>query len=429
MAIARIQNLPRTGRRSRRPNHSWNLRARPWQIQPFMIAPVIPGETLKSAVFQERCVTDPVANRLVGWWHELYIYYVPLLATSASDLFEQMVITPDFDPAPLQSGTAVADHYFGGRNMIDYVSLCLEAVVEHDFRDEGETAMQFAIDGLPAASINREDWTQSILAESEMEDIDVNVDLNSDDEIMVSEIEQAQRQYMMLRDMDLVDMSYEDYLRTFGIRGREATEHKGPQPELLRYVRDWQYPANTPDAQGNVNSVVSWRIAERADKDRFFKHPGFIFGVQVSRPKVYLGNTVGAAVGVLDGVKDWLPAMMSYDPYSSLKLFADGQGPLDASVTDGDEGTQGYWIDLRDLFLYGDQFVNHDDQYRVDLPATDLQRRYAQLTDLATLFVGEASSPVVKSDPVHVESDGTISMTILGRQTDVTPRQNVASIA
>ena len=53
-----VVDLPRQGRVSRRPEHTFHVRYRPFQIQPVMIAPVLPGETMKQAQFQVRAVAD-----------------------------------------------------------------------------------------------------------------------------------------------------------------------------------------------------------------------------------------------------------------------------------------------------------------------------------------------------------------------------------
>ena len=47
-----IQSAPMVNRKLRSPDHSWLLRQRPFVITPCLIAPVLPGETLKSATFQ-----------------------------------------------------------------------------------------------------------------------------------------------------------------------------------------------------------------------------------------------------------------------------------------------------------------------------------------------------------------------------------------
>ena len=64
MTALSVVDLPRQGRVSRRPEHTFHVRFRPFQIQPVMIAPVLPGETLKQAQFQMRGLRTPSAIRL-----------------------------------------------------------------------------------------------------------------------------------------------------------------------------------------------------------------------------------------------------------------------------------------------------------------------------------------------------------------------------
>ena len=56
-----IVNSARVNRKTRSPQHTWAVKQRPFVITPFMIAPVLPGETLKAGVMQARCVSDPLA--------------------------------------------------------------------------------------------------------------------------------------------------------------------------------------------------------------------------------------------------------------------------------------------------------------------------------------------------------------------------------
>lgn len=423
-----ITNQPRLGRKWRRPVHTWNTRYLPWQLQPVLTAPVLPGETLKNALFQARVVSDPVKNRLMGWWHEFYLAYVPLLAMSDEDSYQEaiqsMVLDPTFNAqsAGLTSNTAHADTGFNGRNQINWTRRALDALVASQFRNENELGATFEINGLPAASINARNWTDSVLAASEMQSFDVDVDPGSDEVFQASEIEQALAQYEILKMHGLVDMSYEDYLKSFGIRGRAVQEHKGPQVELLRYKRDFTYPANTVGSDGSVNSALSWSVADRADKDRFFAHPGVIIGVVCARPKVYMGGISGQAVHSLMSLADWLPAVLRDDPLSSLKEFADGEGPLSQAVSDGNGGNQGYWVDLRDLWLYGDQFVNSGSAATVSLPTTELERRFASLTDAYSLFV-EDDPGTEKAKLNHIEEDGICNFGILGAETDHTAQR------
>ena len=68
-AIA-IEN-PKTTRKMRNPTHDSYVSFRPYQLQPFMIAPVLPGETLKNLNITGRVITDPLATgplNILPWW-------------------------------------------------------------------------------------------------------------------------------------------------------------------------------------------------------------------------------------------------------------------------------------------------------------------------------------------------------------------------
>ena len=61
-----LSEVAQMQRRTRSPAHPFNLSYRPWQIQPFFIAPVLPGETMQEVTVQARTVTDPIQNGLIG---------------------------------------------------------------------------------------------------------------------------------------------------------------------------------------------------------------------------------------------------------------------------------------------------------------------------------------------------------------------------
>lgn len=73
-----VQEVARYQRINRRPSHQFQLRTRPWQLQPCVMALVLPGETMENALIQYRAVTDLIKNPLVGWWSEFYLFYVKL---------------------------------------------------------------------------------------------------------------------------------------------------------------------------------------------------------------------------------------------------------------------------------------------------------------------------------------------------------------
>lgn len=409
-----VQEVTKTGRIPRRPAHEFNLKNKPWAIQPFAIAPVLPGETLKNALLQARVVTDPIKAPLIGWWTEFYLFYVKLRDLDARDELTNMLMVPGANVNGLKSG---ADMKTGHVMGINYMRLCLDRVVDEYFRDEGDNPP--LIETLPAASFKtKENWLDSAKLESALpvggDDTILPGDAMGDGTIPAG-FEQHYQQWLHMKSLKMVDATFEDYLKQFGVRVPAAVREDTHKPELLRYTRDWSYPTNTVDAAtGSPSSAVSWSVAERSDKDRFFQEPGFVFGVSVTRPKVYLGRQFSRAVSMLDDAMAWLPALMSGDPYTSLKRFGANEGPLAAG--DARHPSEAYWVDVRDLFLYGDQLRSdwNDDSgiNAVPYPADSLQRRYATEADATALFKDPAKS--------WVRMDGVLNLDILGAQRDAT---------
>lgn len=395
--------LPRMGRVTRNPTHNWSVKAKPFVIQPIVIAPVLPAETMKNALFQARVITDPIKNPLIGWWKEYYFFYVKHRNLIGGEDFTEMMLDLNYDISA-QKAAADAPNLYTKTGQVDWVRQCLNAVVAEYFRYEGEAPA--TIDGLPIAGIGSESWFQSLMANNDANANDFNVDLDSDGSVEASEIERSMIHWEFLKANNMTDMSYEDYLATFGIR--RAKEERNV-PELLRYVREWTYPVNTIDpTNGAPSSACSWAISERMDKDRFFKEPGFIFGVSVTRPKIYFSGQTGAAVGLLDNALSWLPAIMRDEVNTSLK-----QLEANSCLTNATEGT---WFDIRDLFVYGDQFTNRlgDDINAVALPDSALQSRFPTSANITSMFVNAGSE--------NVREDGVCRLTILGTQQDMTPR-------
>ena len=56
-----------------------------------MIAPVLPGETLKNGLFQSRVISDPLKHRLLGAHKEYWFFYVRLRDLQRSADFEAMM--------------------------------------------------------------------------------------------------------------------------------------------------------------------------------------------------------------------------------------------------------------------------------------------------------------------------------------------------
>lgn len=416
--MAVMQQLPRVGRRLRSPQHTFNIRQQPYVIQPFMLAPVLPGETMKNLLMQSRAVTDPIKNPIIGWWHEYYFFYVKLRDTKHRAEVEKMMLDPswDWNTAPGMKTVAPSlPNYFAG-NGIDWTQACLEVVVREFFRNEDEDWNTFTLGGLPVASIVGNGWMDSLIPRSQLapaEDLVVNPAAS---DLLASEVDKAMRQYSLLKMNGLVQQSFEDYLATYGVSVAAAEDPF--RPELVRYIRDWTYPTNTIDpSNGTPRSACSWSTAERADKDRFFREPGFLFGVTVTRPKVYWRNQKGSAAWHLRNVMTWLPAVMADDPYTSLQEV-DGAAVSPLSLASAGNN---YVVDVRDLFLYGDQFLNYDtvatDANLIPGPeAVTYEHRYVTVqAQVDELFVTAGTN--------KVKIDGVVNLSILGRQVDTTPTE------
>lgn len=161
-----------------------------------------------------------------------------------------------------------------------------------------------------------------------------------------------------------------------------------------------------------ARTCLSWKFTEKADKDRFFKEPGFVFGCSVCRPKVYRQNQSSGVVGILDDSYGWLDARLWNDPQFSWDKRTATSAPLILN-------TDAYWVDRRDIFLYGDQFVNfaltETDANLISTPTAALKKRYAATADADELFV--SASPLNQ-----LRQDGTVFLNILGNQIDASPR-------
>ena len=405
MATLQIQEYGRSARKARRPQHTFNISVRPFQIAPFFIAPVLPGETMRNLLMQARVVTDPVKNALQGWWCEFYFWYVKHRDLNERDQLTQMMIDPSFVMPTTPAGNLSTWCYPNG---VDYATMCLRRITEMYFRDTGETWNTNMIGSYPAAQISQQTALDSAILEAAYQAGTADdIVIGADDTVSGSELSKSWILWQQYRASNITHLSYEEYLATYGIplpQGSDS-EHR---PELVRYLKEWQYPSNTVNpADGAPTSAVSWAIAERADKDRFFREPGFLFGACCVRPKVYLSNQFGAVVGALGDALAWLPAVMGDNPEYSVRKFATSTGPFQGVNAE-------YRVDLKDLFLYGDQWwVGTQQCNGVALPSATLGKKYPSVTDADSYF----KVPTANS----IRMDGVVSLNIMGMQTETTP--------
>lgn len=383
----------------RTPTHPYSVEQEPFQIQPHFIAPVLPGETLISLNDQSRSVSDPILNKLKGWWLEKSYYYVPHSKMSGRSTWYDMHVDYDKDISGIHS-TAEAKFYHEA-DTIDWVSQCLRTVVAAYYRDEDETWNVPAIDNVPLARLSRRNFMNSLLTETAYEALDVTIthQAGSPDFAEAREVVEALDQWEFQSKVEAANWTYEDYLRDQGVFvpdrvTRTSTGGGDFVPERLMTVIDWSFPTNTVDeTDGSVTSAVIWSPKVRV-KDKFFAEPGFVFGVTVVRPKVYFKNQTSTATALLDSAKAWLPALLEDNPDSTILKVAAGKPPYSnmAGAT---------VLDIKDLFLHGEQFINHTiaaADNAVTIPETDADRDYAVVADLDALFVTPAGSNLIRTD-------------------------------
>lgn len=419
-----IRDLPQTGRVLRKPQHPFHLFHHPFVIQPFMIAPVLPGETLKQALVQSRAVSDPIKNSKIGAWLEHFLFYVPVSAMPNAATIMNMFV--DETEAGLAVSTAdVKSRYFAWG--YDFVNECLQAVTAAYFRQPGvawnaagTTIVDHNGETVPIAEINQESWLDSATLSSDLPTAAAGTD---EIEGRFDSLDGARVKFEQLKQLGFTAMTFDDYLRMEGIDVPEAEAEQSEQPELLRFNREWVPPANTVDASTGVpTSAYSWQVAFRADKDRFFKRPGFVFGVTIMRPKVYLSRQYGTASSQLRFLRSWLPKEAA-EGAEAVYEYANTAGVLSTGTADATSPSGNIVVDLRDLLVYGEQFHNiaAADQAGcnfVALPSTNLQKRYVSLADINGFFPGATAATRL------IRQDGIAHLNVLGRQTDQTRTTN-----
>jgi len=391
-------------RHSRKPKHNFYVEPHIWEIQPVLLAPVLPGETLKRLTIQSRCVTPPLKSKTVGWWLEYYIFYVPFRQMpDAANLIAMFV-----DPSSTLSATAAAaNRYYDGRGY-DFTTQCLQVVTQEWFRREGELWSSSTIrTNRPAASHGLDTLGDSL----------IDVTALPDGGALAGNLDDVSRAKMVLdyrRQLQVMgasggDVDYEEILSTYGVSLRQAKERD--RPELLRYIREWTYPTNTVEPTTGVpTTAASWAISDRATKKRAFKEPGFIFGVQCIRPKIYFANQTGNGSAMLDRAQRWLPPVMDDTGMErSLAEFTTTQGPYGKSAGGF---AAGYWLDVRDLFNYGDQYIDYGtaaNANSVALPTTAQVLRYGTQTIANTMLV---------TADTLTQCDGNIALDIATRHVE-----------
>lgn len=410
------QDYAAARRKTRRPQHRFNIRVVPYELQPFLLAPVLPGESVNDIMLQAQAWSDPLDARMknIGWWQQYNFFYVRHrdLPEAIRISLAQMLLEPDtYDPTPLQSAQRAVTYNFAGG--IDWMQLCLEHVTSEYFRDEGED-WNHAVgpNGLPLVQIfgrGSSDGVEHLTLESAYEDARLDL-IDAQGHLYANDLTTMMGHYNAMRDAGLTDMDYQDFMKTYGssVREDEASPNLHKAEDLWMF-RDFTYPTNTIEPTTGIPAVAAgWRTAKNGGKKIFCDEPGFIFGTVNFKPKIYMSNQAGQLAGMMQSVMQWLPAVLHGQQALGHVFHDETKGPLA-----GKFGEEGYWLDVRDLLLYGDQFVNYamaDEVPFTALPKVDGQRRYVATNEVRTMFAESFKSSGV------FQMDGLASLSILGRQ-------------
>lgn len=424
----------RQRRRHRRPQEPFNIRSRPFEITPFMIHPVLPNETMDNLLFQVDGYSDPIVNRNIGWHVHHQFYYVPLMALANVEYGHSSITSENIATMMLAAGAAgdiqttsglvqaaVSAPLFQYKGAMPWLELCMVPIINRFFRDEGDFMSTYTVaSGMeyPLCYVNQRSWLHSLKEESATGDDD---ELPGVDEVenldILSGYSTHQTQWEIMRDSGQEDLSYDDYLAAQGVRLSKAErmvnladmggDTRADLPELLRFSRKWVKPISTFDpTDGSAATALKFSCAERADKKRYFKQPGFIVGLTVTTPKIYLGNQKGSIVGALTQAEHWLPKVLQGFGYTSVREVLD-------SVTDGPliNQDEDYWFDIGDLFNFGGGgFFNHTlgaAQHAMAIPdGNPLNKRYLTEAEIKPLFVDSTNDQ-------HIYQDGTVHLDIL----------------
>lgn len=402
--------LPQVRRRTRSPTHPWFVRHKPFDIQPFCLVPVLAGDTLKNLTFQARAVTDPIKAALVGWHLEHFWFYVKV--SQISRTHQQMVLDPIYSVPVGERPETILNHYssaLAGAGGIRWLKWCYTLVCQEWFYEDAQWTGSPQANGLFAAQRSNKDVFDSVLqgtVSASSGDFDVEgSDANTT--IQVSEVEAALNRWRLAKMNNLTNLTYEEYLVQQGAPADLLPGNVDYRPELIRFQRQWQYPSNTVNpATGIPSSAVSWSIADRADKDRRFSEPGFIIGVTIARPKVYVREQRALMAQHIANAYHWQPQQLDGDGRHTWVEMGDAVDTLVHTSTIA--------FDTKDLFLRGEQFTNID--LTVDTEAARMQALTMSVPGGRFVAAGQTDALFVTPLTANqVSQDGVANFNILSK--------------
>ena len=208
MARTILDQYP-TDRVGRYPKHTFQTRDMAFTAAPFLLARVLPGETLENLFLESRVITDPVKNPIIGWKKEYFVFYVritDLLVDAMRDMFV------DETNAEIAGHDLVANSQrtYAAKGAIDWTDKCVDRVVEHYFRDQGETAAsQVTAGGDRIVQVRDTFWMDS-LTDKDLIPEGAAIATATD----AGDLDRLMDAFNQLRAMGIANMTYEDFLRS-----------------------------------------------------------------------------------------------------------------------------------------------------------------------------------------------------------------------
>lgn len=411
MQISLDPNIRRMRRSNRGPNFPVAGVMKPYGLYPFYAHPVLPGETCQSITSRLTVVGQPVKNPLSGAWLEAWYFYVKLTDID-KDLGQAFLNDGESSAAYLAGSDMV--RFFTKSGQINWIKMCYDKIIEAHFTDEGHTVP--TIDTVSMMQLNNRSWYNNLI----FEPADVAVDVTD-----ARQTYEALNQWQMLQQMQMTELTYEDYLETYGVKPSITTQG---EPEILRYHRKWSRPTNVINpADGSPASSYYYSEDIKLDKAKRFIEPGFIIGVIGVRPKMFQSSIRHSSlIGELWGFTDWYPSYTLDDPTAAVReLESSARDRLFESGKHTASSTAAMIYDHRDLLTHGEQFINAAD---TDLPyplpmssgldvsdggdSLDTKGIYPTSTDVDNLFVGTAVNEK------FIAYEGMVSCTVTGHVKD-----------
>lgn len=421
-----LTDAPPTSRVGRYPKHTFLTRELPFTAQPFFFARVLPAETLENLYMESRVVTDPILNSIIGWKKEYFYFYVRITDLLLDGIEDYFVDPDNAEMTGTWSAASTQANYFTAKGGVPFLRYAMIRIIDTYFRDSGEAfADHLTAADVPIVQIREKSWMDSVMDEDTFATI-VGGDPSA--ETTAEGLESLMNAFEHLRSLGMANMTYEDFLRSYGISIPNKDESK---PELIAHFSDFQYPTNTVDPSTGVPaSACSWVFKNGSRSPKFFKEPGFLVGVSITRPKVYWGQQFGMLASFASRAWDWVPRYLNEGaatpmPETSIKEFATATGPLGDWLT---AQTDKYYVDMRDELLHGDMFQNMsartDGADPTDSAANHILKtmavdtwdvwKYPSETQCKSFFVDSAGTDF------YVRQDGYVSLQIKGKQVDYT---------